>query len=75
MKYTVHARQRMQERRVQPAAVLACLRKGIVTEGPIINIHGNRQVRMTRTVDRETLHLVVAIEWRSRLIVITTITD
>ena len=73
--YTVHARQRMRERGIEPANVIRCLRRGVVTEGPTMNIRGNWQVRMTRTTDGRDLHVVVALEWQSRLIVVTAITD
>jgi hypothetical protein len=73
--YTVHARQRMRERRVTPVQVGACLRRGTVSEGPIINLKGNWQMRLTTVTDRQRLDVVVAIEWRSRLIVITAIAD
>jgi len=65
----------MRERRITPAQVGACLRKGSVSEGPFINLRGNWQVRMTVVADGRRLDVAVAIEWRSRLIVITTIAD
>lgn len=73
--YTVHARQRMRERGITPAQVGTCLKRGTVSEGPFINLRGNWQMRLTTVTDRRRLDVVVAIEWRSRLIVITAIAD
>jgi hypothetical protein len=49
--------------------VLDCLRMGIITEGPAIDIHGNWKMDIYRRVDN--LLCAVAIEWRTHLIVIT----
>lgn len=70
---STHAEQRMRLRRIMPGEVLNCLRRGSVTEGPFVNLRGNWQVRMTRHERRQRLDVVVAIEWRERLVVITAI--
>lgn len=38
---TIHARQRMRERRISLPQVLDCLRKGQIAEGPAQDVHGN----------------------------------
>ena len=68
---TWHCREEsMPERDITMRQVLDCLRNGIITEGPVIDIKGNWKMNVYRQAD--DLTCAVAIEWRSRLIVITT---
>jgi hypothetical protein len=66
---TKHCRERMQERDVTLRQILDCLLKGIISDGPAIDINGNWKMDIYRAI--YDLTCVVAIEWRSRLIVIT----
>ena len=72
--YSAHAQQRMRERRITPAEVIGCLTKGIITEGPFVNIRNAWQVRISRQTTQK-FHVVVAMERQQRLIVITTIVE
>jgi len=66
-----HAKQRLQQRKISMRQILICLRKGVITEGPALNIRGNWQVNVTRTAAGEEVTCVVAIEWDRRLVVIS----
>jgi hypothetical protein len=68
---TKHCREEsMPDRDITMRQVLDCLRLGFITEGPAIDIKGNWKMNVYRQAD--DLTCVVAIEWRTRLIVITT---
>jgi hypothetical protein len=45
---------------------------GIITEGPFINRYGNWQMNLTRQTAGEEITCSAAIEWATRIIVITT---
>jgi hypothetical protein len=47
------------------------VRRGIITEGPFLNAHGNWQVTLERRAAGETMSCVIAIEWRAALLVVT----
>ena len=49
-----------------------CVRIGTITEGPFINRYGNWQMNLTRQTAGEQITCAVAIEWATRIIVITT---
>jgi hypothetical protein len=66
---TDHCRERMHERDITLRQILNCLQKGIVTDGPAIDIHGKWKMDIYRAAD--DLTCAVAIEWRSHVIVIT----
>ena len=67
-----HARLRGRQRKITRAQIEACIRKGTIQEGPFMNGHGHWQVTMYRHAAGEELHCVVAIDWPSKAIVITT---
>jgi hypothetical protein len=68
---TKHCRdESMPKRGITMRQVLDCLRKGVIVEGPAIDIHGNWKMDICRQADGLTC--AVAIEWRARLIIITT---
>ena len=66
---THHCRERMRERGVTFRQVLNCLQRGVIVGGPAVDIYGNWKMDVYRRADELTC--AVAIEWRSRLIVIT----
>lgn len=66
-----HARKRQVERRITRRQIELCVQKGSITEGPFMNAHGNWQVTVFRHAAGEELTCVVAIDWPSRLIVVT----
>jgi Domain of unknown function (DUF4258) len=67
-----HAKKRGKERKITRPQIERCIQKGIITEGPFINAHGNWQVNLSRFTAGEQITCVVAIDWPARLIVVTT---
>jgi len=67
-----HGRKRQRERKITRPQVEFCLRKGFIDEGPFLNEHGNWQSTMCCQHAGDELTVVVAIDWPSQLIVITT---
>lgn len=68
--FVSHATQRLVKRGVSHADVIRCLQKGKITEGPLINIHGNQQATVERFMCGEEIRVVVAIE-DDHLVIIT----
>lgn len=68
-----HAEKRMRQRRITRVQVLECLRRGQITEGPVLDIKGNWTCRVERLVAGDQVKVAVAIERRSNLTVITVI--
>lgn len=66
-----HAKKRQKKRSISFRQIMSCLQKGIVTEGPFINIHGNWQVNVSRLAAGEQVTCTVAIEWQRQLVVVT----
>jgi hypothetical protein len=66
-----HCRRRMIRRHVTRRQIELCLQKGTISEGPIMNAHGNWQVNLYRHAAGEELTCTVAIEWAARLLVVT----
>lgn len=66
-----HARKRGRQRKITRLQMEACVRKGTIQEGPFLNGHHNWQVTMYRHAAGEELTCVVAIDWPSKLIIIT----
>ena len=69
--FTVHAEQRMRQRRTTRPQVIECLLKGRLTEGPAPDLHGNWTCRVERRVAGDAVGVAVAIERETSLIVIT----
>ena len=67
-----HATERRKQRRITRLQIERCVRLGTITEGPFVNAHGNWQLNLTRHAAAERITCVVAIEWVSRVLVITT---
>lgn len=66
-----HAKKRGRQRRITRPQIEACIRKGTIQEGPFLNAYNNWQVTMYRHAAGEEMHCAVAIDWPSKLIVIT----
>ena len=67
-----HATKRARQRNVSRRQIELCCQQGSITEGPFVNQHGHWQVNLFRHASDEELTCAVAIEWPSRLLVITT---
>ncbi len=73
VRYTMHAKERMVERKVFPEHVVKCIQRGRVTESPTLDLHGNWQLRVEHCMAGQTLACAVAIDIRRpQAIVITT---
>lgn len=68
----VHSKARQKQRKITRRQIELCIQKGVITEEPFLNSHGNWQVTLQRLAAGEELTCVVAIDWPSKLIVITT---
>jgi len=66
-----HARNRQRTRNITRRQIINCLQKGSITEGPVLNTHGNWQVNVSRLAAGEEITCTVAIEWERRLVVVT----
>jgi Domain of unknown function (DUF4258) len=66
-----HAKKRQRKRGITRRQIELCLLKGSITEGPFMNPHGNWQVNVYRHAAGEEVTCTVAIEWATRLLVIT----
>jgi hypothetical protein len=66
-----HGQQRSRQRNISPLQIQQCCLKGTITEGPFLNSHGNWQVSLFRHAAGQKVTCVVAIDWPSRLIVVT----
>lgn len=69
--FTRHARQRMLQRKITPVQVLACLRRGFVSEPVALDLHGNWKLTLTHRAAGRDLDVAVAIDVPRRAIVIT----
>ena len=69
--FTHHALQRMRQRKVSTAQVLACLQRGIVAEPVALDLHGNWKLTVTHRAAGMDLNVAVAIDLPKRAIVIT----
>jgi hypothetical protein len=66
-----HAKKRRHQRRVSRRQIELCVQRGTITEGPFLNQKGHWQVNLYRHAAGEELTCTVAIEWATRLIVVT----
>lgn len=67
-----HAKKRIKQRSITRPQIETCVRRGFISEGPFLNDHGHWQVTLSCYAAGEELTVVVAIDWPSQLIVITT---
>ena len=69
--FTHYALQRMRQRKVSTAQVLACLQRGIVAEPVALDLHGNWKLTVTHRAAGTELQVAVAVDVPRRAIVIT----
>ena len=69
--FTDHARKRVRLRQVTPKAVLECLLRVVIVEGPALGIKGTWELAMERMGAGRRLHVAVAIDLPNRLIIVT----
>jgi hypothetical protein len=67
-----HARKRRVQRRITRPQIERCVQKGSITEGPFINQKGHWQMNLSRFTAGEQITCTVAIEWATKILVITT---
>jgi len=62
----------MLHRQITPMQVIKCLARGVITESPVMDQHGNWMLRIERYASGENIGCAVALELRdSRAIIIT----
>lgn len=66
-----HGKQRSKQRKISRRQIELCVQRGTITEGPFFNQYGNWQVNLYRHAAGEEMTCTVAIEWATRLIVVT----
>jgi len=66
-----HAQQRQRQRKITRRQIELCLQRGTITEGPFFNQHGNWQMNVFRHAAGEEITCTVAIDWATRLLVVT----
>jgi hypothetical protein len=68
-----HGRKRQRSRVISFRQIQLCCQRGTITEGPFLNQHGAWQLNLYRHAAGEEITCVVAIDWPSRLLVVTVI--
>lgn len=68
---TKHARERMGERHVTRRHVVACLRKGRITEGPYKDVQKCWRCTMTRAVSGIDVSVAAAVNFEDQVIIVT----
>jgi hypothetical protein len=66
-----HGLKRQQSRTISFRQIQLCCQRGSITEGPFLNQHGEWQLNLYRYAAGEEMTCVVAIDWPSRLLVVT----
>jgi hypothetical protein len=69
--FTDHARKRMRLRKVTPKAVLECLLRGVIVEGPALGLRGTWELAVERMGAGRKLRVACAIDVPKRIIVVT----
>jgi hypothetical protein len=67
-----HGKKRAGQRKITRRQIELCVQRGTISEGPFVNQRGNWQMNFCRRAAGEEITCVVAIEWATKLIVITT---
>ncbi|ONF45541.1 hypothetical protein RSM1_29335 [Methylobacterium radiotolerans] len=67
-----HGKKRGRQRKITRRQSELCCQRGTITEGPFLNQHGHWQVNLYRHMAGEEITCVVAIDWATKLLVITT---
>ena len=68
---TKHARERQKQRHITRRQIELCVQRGTIAEGPFLNDRGDWQVNLYRHAAGEEMTCVVAIDWATKLIIIT----
>lgn len=68
-----HARKRMRKRRISFAQIIACLEKGVIVEGPYLDIHGFWRSTMEYLSAGDEVAVVVSFNSRESVVVVTVI--
>ena len=66
-----HAKRHMKQRRISTTQVYSCIRKGVITEGPFLDMEGFWRCTMQRLAAGEEITVVVSFNSRESLLVIT----
>jgi len=66
-----HGQKRAKSRMITRRQIELCIQKGVIIEGPFTNDHGNFQLTLQRAAAGEQITCVVAIDWPTRILVIT----
>lgn len=66
-----HGRQRMRERKISITQAVRVVRAGYIDGEPWLDEHGNWRVNMRGWSAGEEITVGLAIEWRTRLLIIT----
>lgn len=66
-----HAVKQSAARKISRIQIERCVQKGTITEGPFLNAHGNWQVNLYRHAAGEEITCTIAIEWATKVLVIT----
>ncbi len=61
----------MLKRKINARQVLDCLLKGVITEGPALDLKGEWRVRMERVVAGDRVSVAVAIDFVTKTLVVT----
>ncbi|RDI58707.1 DUF4258 domain-containing protein [Microvirga subterranea] len=67
-----HGRQRGRQRNITRRQIELCVQRGTIVEGPFVNQFGHWQVTLYRHAAGEEITCVLAIEWATKVLVITT---
>lgn len=70
--FTDHARKQMRKRRITLPQVVSCLKKGKITEAPVLDHYGNWKVTVERYACGENVGCGVAIDTSSPKAIIIT---
>lgn len=66
-----HAKKRMRQRRISPQQAIACLLKGVISEGPSRDLHGYWRCTMQRFAAGEEISVVVSFKSIDGVVVIS----
>jgi hypothetical protein len=67
-----HANKQAKKRGITHRQIELCVQKGTMQEGPFVNGRGNWQMNLYRHAAGEEITCVVAIEWATKVLVIST---
>jgi hypothetical protein len=71
VKFRPHAQRKGKQRSISQRQMLTALEKGVVTEGPYLDINGNWKLNVSRVAAGQEITCVVIIIWSEQVIVHT----